>query len=216
MTDTPHVPDHSDIPDAVVERRLRRSSQLIWIIPILAAIIGISLAVKSYLDRGPVITITFRSGEGIEAGKTKIKYKDVQIGLVRAITIAKDRSHVVVTAELSKEAEGLLVEDTRFWVVRARISGDSSLRSSLRHAADHGRDAHVAASTVRIMLFVSTIQALSVAASSHRSRLLRARSASAPRSDDAAAARPVSGRSRKLKFAIASSYSAAGSSECPM
>jgi len=125
MTDTPQVPDHSDIPDAVVERRRRRTSQLIWIIPILAAIIGISLAVKSYLERGPVITITFRSGEGIEAGKTKIKYKDVQIGLVRAITIAKDRSHVVVTAELSKEAEGLLVEDTRFWVVRARISGGS-------------------------------------------------------------------------------------------
>jgi paraquat-inducible protein B len=96
---------------------------LIWIIPIIAAIIGISLAVKSYLERGPVITITFKSGDGLESGKTKIKYKDVQIGEVKNIAIAKDRSHVVVTAELSKEAEGLLVEDTRFWVVRARISG---------------------------------------------------------------------------------------------
>jgi len=123
MTDSPQLPDIQEVPDAVVERRRHRSSQLIWIIPIIAAIIGISLAVKSYMERGPVITITFKSGEGLESGKTKIKYKDVQIGEVKSIAIAKDRSHVVVTAELSKEAEGLLVEDTKFWVVRARISG---------------------------------------------------------------------------------------------
>jgi paraquat-inducible protein B len=125
MTDSSHLPDIQEVPDAVVERRRRRSSQLIWIIPIIAAIIGISLAVKSYMERGPVITITFTNGDGLESGKTKIKYKDVQIGEVKNIAIAKDRSHVVVTAELSKEAEGLLVEDTRFWVVRARISGGS-------------------------------------------------------------------------------------------
>jgi len=125
MTDTPRKPGISAVPDAIVERRRRRASQLIWLIPIVAAIIGAYLAVKYYVDRGPVITITFRSGEGIEAGKTKIKYKDVQIGQVKGITIAKDRSHVVVTAELNKEAEPLLVADTRFWVVRARIAGGS-------------------------------------------------------------------------------------------
>jgi paraquat-inducible protein B len=118
-------PELSDIPDAVVEPKRRRSLQLVWIIPILAAIIGASLAVKSYLQRGPVITITFKTGEGLEPGKTKIKYKDVEIGLVRGIAIAKDRAHVIVTAELTRESKGLLVEDTRFWVVRARISGGS-------------------------------------------------------------------------------------------
>jgi paraquat-inducible protein B len=125
MTDSPNSPDFIEVPDAIVERRRRRSSQLIWIIPIVAALIGIFLAAKSYMERGPVITIAFKSGEGLESGKTKIKYKDVQIGEVKSIAIAKDRSHVVVTAELTKEAEGLLVEDTRFWVVRARISGGS-------------------------------------------------------------------------------------------
>ena len=124
-SDTPPLPDFPQIPDAIVERRRRRSSQLVWIIPIIAAIIGASLAVKSCLDRGPVITITFKSGEGMEAGKTKIKYKDVQIGEVKAVIIAKDRSHVLVTAEMFKEAVWLLVEDTRFWVVRARISRNS-------------------------------------------------------------------------------------------
>lgn len=123
MTDSQKSPDLKEIPEAVIEKRRHRSSQLIWIIPIIAAIIGISLAIKSYMERGPVITITFKSGEGLEPGKTKIKYKDVQIGEVKSIAIAKDRSHVLVSAELSKEAEGLLVEDTRFWVVRARISG---------------------------------------------------------------------------------------------
>ena len=122
MTDTPIQSEVPDIPDAVIEPKRRRSLQLVWIIPIVAALIGASLAVKSFMERGPVITITFKSGEGLEAGKTKIKYKDVQIGLVKGIAIAKDRSHVIVTAELTKESKGLLMADTRFWVVRARIS----------------------------------------------------------------------------------------------
>lgn len=122
MTDTPRQSEVPDIPDAVIEPKRRRSLQLVWIIPIVAALIGASLAVKSFMERGPVITITFKSGEGLEAGKTKIKYKDVQIGLVKGIAIAKDRSHVIVTAELTKESKGLLMADTRFWVVRARIS----------------------------------------------------------------------------------------------
>ncbi|MCE1226346.1 MAG: MlaD family protein [Geobacteraceae bacterium] len=115
----------ADIPDAIVDRRRRSSSQLIWLIPIVALIVGLSLAVKAYIEKGPVITISFKSGEGIEAGKTKIKYKDVQIGLVRSITIAKDRSSVLVTADLAKEAADFLKADTRFWVVRPRITGSS-------------------------------------------------------------------------------------------
>jgi len=115
----------ADIPEVIIDRRRRRSSQLIWLVPIVALIIGISLAVQAWIDKGPVITISFKSGEGIEAGKTKIKYKDVQIGLVRSVIIAKDRSSVLVTADMAKEAEGFLKKDTRFWVVRARINGSS-------------------------------------------------------------------------------------------
>jgi paraquat-inducible protein B len=125
MTDTPQKPELSHIPEAISEPKRRFAVQLVWIIPIVAALIGLSIAVKSYMDRGVTITITFKTGEGMEAGKTKIKYKDVQIGEVKGLAIAEDRSHVVVTAELSKDARGLLVKDTRFWVVRARISGGS-------------------------------------------------------------------------------------------
>ena len=125
MTDTPQQPEFSEIPEAVSEPKRRFSVQLVWLIPIVAALIGLSLGVQAFINRGETITITFKTGEDLEVGKTKIKYKDVQIGEVKGLAIAKDRSHVVVTAELTKDARGLLVKDTRFWVVRARISGGS-------------------------------------------------------------------------------------------
>lgn len=125
MTDATNAPDASDLPDAVALPKRRRGPQLVWIIPLVAALIGGWLAVKTVLDRGPTITIGFKTGEGLEAGKTRIKYKDVEIGLVKEIALAEDRSGVVVTAELAKQAAGLLVKDTRLWVVRPRISGGS-------------------------------------------------------------------------------------------
>ncbi len=123
MTDEPHNPEFPDIPDAVAEPKRRHSLQLVWLIPIVAALSGGGIAVRSYLQKGPTITITFKTGEGLEAGKTKIKYRDVEIGVVKSIAIAKDRLQVIATAELSKEAKPFLVDDTRFWVVRPRISG---------------------------------------------------------------------------------------------
>ena len=112
-----------DLPQAVAAPRSRRSLQLVWLIPIVAALIGGWLAVKSITDRGPTVTIAFATAEGLETGKTKIKYKDVDMGLVTNVALAPDTSHVVVSAELVKEARRYLVEDTRFWVVRPRVSG---------------------------------------------------------------------------------------------
>src|SRR6266850_5086900 len=125
MAETPHRPEPPDIPEAVAAPKSSRSLQLVWLIPLVAALVGGWLAIKSVLDRGPVITITFTSAEGLEAGKTKIKYKDVEVGLVSSVGLSPDLSGVIVTAELVKNAENRLVEDTRFWVARARISGGS-------------------------------------------------------------------------------------------
>lgn len=125
MSDATGGPDTPDIGEVVVQPKRKRGLQLVWIIPLVAALIGGWLAVKTALDRGPTITISFKTGEGLEAGKTKIKYKDVDIGLVQSVALAEDRSHVVATAELSKQTAGYLVEDTRFWVVRPRVSGGS-------------------------------------------------------------------------------------------
>ena len=125
MTESPHTTGLPDVPDAVAVPKSRRSVQLVWLIPLVAALIGGWLAVKAVLDRGPVITVSFMTAEGLEAGKTKLKYKDVEIGLVQSVALAADRARVIATAELAKDAKSLLVEDTRFWVVRPRISGGS-------------------------------------------------------------------------------------------
>ena len=74
---------------------------------------------KALSEKGPKITITFKSAEGLEAGKTKIKYKEVEVGLVDAITLSKDLSNVIVKANLVKGSEAYLKDKTRFWVVQA-------------------------------------------------------------------------------------------------
>ena len=115
----------ADLPAAAAQPKARWRFQVVWLIPIVSALIGGWLAVKAVLDKGPTIEISFKSADGLEAGKTKIKYKDVEIGVVKTIALAEDRTGVVVTAELSKEAKGFLVDDTSFWVVRPRVSGAS-------------------------------------------------------------------------------------------
>ena len=125
MSEPQHTPELSDIPEAVAEPQRRHSLQLVWLIPIVAAIIGGTLAVRTYLEKGPTITISFKTGEGLEAGKTKIKFRDVEVGVVNSITIANDLTHVIATAELKKGVTPHLVKDTKFWVVRPRISGGS-------------------------------------------------------------------------------------------
>ena len=115
--------DLNDLPEARAVRRKGWSVQFIWLIPILAALIGGWLVVKGIMDKGPTITITFKTAEGLEAGKTKVKYKSVDVGEVKGISLAGKGKDVLVTVELVKEAESRLVEDTQFWVVRPRIAG---------------------------------------------------------------------------------------------
>ncbi len=121
MADEWPIPEVADLPQAVAKKR--GSLQLIWIVPIVAAVIGAWLAVQAFIERGPTITVKFKTAEGLEAGKTKIKYKAVDIGLVTEVVLGEDRKTIVATAELSKQAESFLVEDTRFWVVRPRFAG---------------------------------------------------------------------------------------------
>ncbi|MET3118451.1 paraquat-inducible protein B [Undibacterium sp. GrIS 1.8] len=114
----------ADIPNVKVRQR-RRLPSFVWAVPIIAALIGIWLVVHSVTSQGPVITISFKSAEGLEAGKTKIRYKDVDVGHVTAITLSSDRKRVLVSAQLIKSASDILATDTRFFVVKPRISGGS-------------------------------------------------------------------------------------------
>ena len=77
---------------------------------------------QQYLSKGPTITIFFRAAEGIEPGKTFVKYKDVEIGKVTAVDLSDDYSKIEVTAKIEKHAEGLIVDDSKFWVVQPRVT----------------------------------------------------------------------------------------------
>ena len=123
MPESGNTPELPDLPEAVAAPRGRWRLQVVWLVPIVAVLIGGWLAVKAVLDQGPKIAITFSTGEGLEAGKTKIKYRDVDIGVVKEVSLSRDHKHVIATAEVVKDASDLLVDDTRFWVVRPRISG---------------------------------------------------------------------------------------------
>ncbi len=121
---TPTEPDVAELPDPVI-RSDKRGVSIVWLVPVVALLIGGWLIYKAVTEKGPEITITFKTAEGLEAGKTKIKCKDVEIGQIQEISLSKDLSEVVVKAELVKEADAYLSENSRFWVVRARVSASS-------------------------------------------------------------------------------------------
>ncbi|HEV7801938.1 MAG TPA: MlaD family protein, partial [Burkholderiales bacterium] len=123
MAERPEPPPLADVPEAIAVPKRRWTLQWVWVLPVLAAIVGGWLAVRAVMQDGPDITIRFKTAEGLEANKTRVKYKDVDIGVVKSVTLARDRAGIVVKAALSKSAQDLLVEDTHFWVVRARIAG---------------------------------------------------------------------------------------------
>jgi paraquat-inducible protein B len=138
----PTAPDDGELPRPVVERR-RFNAALIWLLPALAALVGLSLVINNGLQAGPQITISFQSAEGLDAGKTPVKYKNVVIGRVNKIHLSGDRSHVLVNVALEKSAESFASKDTRFWVVRPRIglggvSGIDTLLSGAFIGADVG------------------------------------------------------------------------------
>ena len=108
------------LPDAEIEQGRRFS--IIWLIPLLAALIGGWLAVKTIRETGPTITITFKSAEGLIPGKTEIKYKDVTVGKVETIQLSEDLSQVLVSAAMSPDVAAHLTTDTLFWIVRARVA----------------------------------------------------------------------------------------------
>jgi paraquat-inducible protein B len=108
-----------DVPE--VEVAARRGISIVWLIPLVAGAIAIWLGYTTLQQQGPTVTITFANAEGLEAGKTKVKYKDVEVGLVEHVTISDDLSKIVVIASMVKGADRYLNQGTRFWVVRPRI-----------------------------------------------------------------------------------------------
>src|SRR5271163_2262155 len=110
------MPDpETPIPPSRAVSRSRTRLSLVWFIPIVAALVGVWVAVTRIMSEGPKITIIFQSAEGLEAGKTKIEYNGVEIGTVTAIRLSDDHRSVITTAEMTPHTEGFLAADTKFW-----------------------------------------------------------------------------------------------------
>ena len=102
----------SAVPESRALSRRRTRISLVWVIPILAALVGAWVAITRIESQGPEITIVFGSAEGLEAGKTKIKYKGVDVGTITSIELSPDRNQVFATAQMAPKSEEFLVADT--------------------------------------------------------------------------------------------------------
>jgi hypothetical protein len=103
-------------PRVVPHASTRRSRRLsaIWIIPLVAVAIGAWLAWDTLSKEGPTIKISFESGEGLQAGQSQLKYKDIVFGTVKSLELSPDQTHVVMTVATTRQAEPLLIEGTIF------------------------------------------------------------------------------------------------------
>ena len=107
-------------PDAVTKRRRRFS--LIWLVPIVAVAFALYLLVTTLAERGPLITISFKTANGITANQTQVKHKAVALGTVEDVKLASDLSHVTVHVRMNRQSTKILTGHTKFWVVRPRFS----------------------------------------------------------------------------------------------
>jgi paraquat-inducible protein B len=107
---------------AQAEIRKARAFNPIWIIPLLAIVLGVWMVVHTWMTEGPEISISFETAEGLTAGKTKVKYRNVNMGVVQEVILSDDFEGVIAKVKLERQALPLLRDDTRFWVVTARIS----------------------------------------------------------------------------------------------
>jgi len=120
MAEESRLPDNPDIAAPLIRSR-RWAPSLVWVVPIAAAVVGLSVAFDAWRTAGPRITIGFQTAEGLEVGKTLVKYRNVTIGRVTAIRLNPNHSSVLVTADLARSAQDVATADTQFWVVRPRF-----------------------------------------------------------------------------------------------
>ena len=119
LKEKPPALEGDELPE--VEVKKRRGISLVWLIPLVAGAIAIWLAYTTLQEKGPQITVMFDNAEGLEAGKTQVKYRNVEVGLVDEVALSEDLSHIVITASLDKTMESHMKDGTRFWIVRPRV-----------------------------------------------------------------------------------------------
>ena len=93
----------------------------IWVIPLLALVLGIYMVIHTWMTEGPTITIAFNTAEGLAQGKTAVKYRNVDMGVVEEVILSDDLKSVMARVKMERQALPLLRDDTRFWLVTAKV-----------------------------------------------------------------------------------------------
>lgn len=114
------TPDNNPATEAVIKQH--RGPSFVWILPLVAALIAAWLAWQSYQDAGITIEVQFESAEGLEAEKTKVLFRGLPSGTIKQLRLNEDLKGVTAIIEMASEAEPLLHENTRFWLVKPQVS----------------------------------------------------------------------------------------------
>jgi paraquat-inducible protein B len=118
---TPDNPrDTNAVAEAVIDEE-HKGFPVIWLLPLVAVLVGAWLIYKTVSETGPSITISFETAEGIQAGKTWIKYRDVEVGKVDSVDFSDDISRILLKVVMNPGTKDFLTDQTRFWVVKPRI-----------------------------------------------------------------------------------------------
>ncbi|RUO37843.1 mammalian cell entry protein [Aliidiomarina taiwanensis] len=103
------------------ERRVGRRLSSVWLVPIVAIAIGVWMAYDTVTSRGELITLEVARAEGIEAGKTLVKAKDVAVGRVESVRLADNFDYAIIDIRMYRDTDRMLNSDSLFWVEKPRI-----------------------------------------------------------------------------------------------
>jgi paraquat-inducible protein B len=114
----------SDENNVTAQIKPQKQISAIWIVPILALAMGAWMLFQYINSTGPQITLQLPTADGIEVGKTEIRALNVKVGLITEVTLSENYDHIIAKAQMNKDAERMLRDDTMFWVVKPRIGRD--------------------------------------------------------------------------------------------
>src|SRR5947209_6203679 len=120
MSEPRHDESGVELPRAKM-KRARSSFPVVWIVPVVAALVAGYLVYNKMREFGPGITIRFRNGDGLKTGETPLKFRGVSIGEVKAVELSKDKQYVEVMVRLRRSAASIAQEGSFFWIVRPEV-----------------------------------------------------------------------------------------------
>lgn len=117
-------PEHSDVAEELPKAKLKRGRwnfPVVWVVPVVAAVVAGYLVYDRVREFGPTITIKFKDGSGLKTGQTPVKYRGVLIGEVTAVELSEDQQNVLVKGRLRRWAVSIAREGSLFWIVRPEV-----------------------------------------------------------------------------------------------